>query len=659
MSYRTIKHVLGESSLERKCRWLFGVSLLILMLTSFYLYGRKTTDLVNENTRSNCRHLVALVLMRVHFESSVSPGEEGLAKEIIEGTANIKFDGSFLAFDEADSQYVDVPLDEYEVTDLNRLRDAYDQELAVWRNSDSKSETPEVEHQANPVMTAPNIKSEDQIAPIYETFVDGRPIETDKIRSNEYHYMQAVKWKDNCVGCHITLYPSVMARLSGQVNTRDERTSVAQMLSTMTFKERVSLMPFRAVKIVLPYENTQRAVNRINAILLATVIMTVFLSMLALYVVVRYVIVKPLRHLQEVSEQVEQGNYEARAHIETNDEFEQLADAYNRMLRHLVDSQNQLRDANTNLDGKVDQLARANMQLYEMNRIKSDFLASVSHELRTPLNSIIGFSDVLEGIDSLDNKQKKYAHNIGKSGRVLLEMINDILDLAKMEAGRMQVRPTDFSLTQIVKAQCDLVRTLADEKNIDLAVIAPEDSLEVWQDQSKVQQILTNLLSNAIKFTPEGGRITVSVVVHGQPHDDQRAFILVEDTGVGIANEDREVIFEKFRQATAIRGPDNLTREFSGTGLGLSIVKELCKLIQGEISFTSQLGTGSTFRVSLPRRLAAEVLTGDAIETTEWMKNNLTPTSERSSEKGQTTNGQSAGRPSSEMANLGKPTRGS
>lgn len=613
MSYRTIKHVLGESSLERKCRWLFGVSLAVLMLTSFYLYGRKTTDLVNENTRSNCRHLVASVLFRVHLESYALEGSEDLAQEIAEGISDVKFEGSFLSLDETDSPNVAPPVDQYELDDLKRLRDAYEQELKARRAVPAPSAS---------TQTGDETLADQKTAPIYETFVDGPPIETDKIRKDEYHYISAVRWKSTCVLCHLTVYNISVPPISprGDLAAGSSGSAAAATDAPISPTMDVSLMPFRAVKIVLPYKKTRSAVNRINAILLATVIMTVFLSMLALYVVVRYVIVKPLQHLQEVSEQVEQGNYEARAHIETNDEFEQLADAYNRMLRHLVDTQNQLRDANVNLDAKVDQLARANMQLYEMNRMKSDFLASVSHELRTPLNSIIGFSDVLENIDSLDAKQKKYAHNIAKSGRVLLEMINDILDLAKMEAGRMQVRPTDFSLAQVVRAQCDLIRSLTDEKNIDLEAIAPDDPLEVWQDQAKVQQILTNLLSNAIKFTPEGGRIVVRVDRCGDQPDDPRVFVVVEDTGVGIAEEDREVIFEKFRQATAIRGPDNLTRDYSGTGLGLSIVKELCKLIQGEISFTSQLGTGSAFRVSFPVRLETEKVATDAIEAGEWIR---------------------------------------
>jgi signal transduction histidine kinase len=337
-----------------------------------------------------------------------------------------------------------------------------------------------------------------------------------------------------------------------------------------------------------------------RAVLLSTAIITVFLAMVASYVIVRYVIVKPLRHLREVSDAVSRGNVALRADIHTGDEFEELATAFNRMLRHLVTVQDELRQVNVNLDGKVDELAQVNMRLYEMNTIKSDFLATMSHELRTPLNSILGFSDVLGSIDALSDKQKRYVQNIQKSGRTLLEMINDILDLAKIESGKVEVRLTEFAVEQIVAAQCDMARPLSERKNIDLETQLPTGLPPVRQDQARVQQILNNLLSNAIKFTPEGGRITVSVERDGQDH----LLLHVADTGVGIATEDQQTIFEKFRQGrTGAPTGDAMTREYSGSGLGLSIVKELCKLLGGGIAVQSELGRGSTFTVNLPWRL--------------------------------------------------------
>jgi signal transduction histidine kinase len=298
---------------------------------------------------------------------------------------------------------------------------------------------------------------------------------------------------------------------------------------------------------------------------------------------------------------------QARAEIHTADEFEELGVAFNRMLRGLVDSQEDLRKANSNLDDKVDELAQANLHLYEMNRLKSDFLATMSHELRTPLNSIIGFSDVLGSIESLDDRQKRYVQNIRSSGRMLLEMINDILDLAKIEAGKMEVRPGLFRLESLVSAQCDMVRPLAERKRIDLAFDIGPGLDELEQDPAKVQQVLGNLLSNAVKFTPEGGRIDVRARLADEATGGGPDLLLdVIDTGVGIAEEEQQAIFEKFRQGRVFQtGDDAMTREFSGTGLGLSIVRELCRLLGGDVSVESQLGRGSRFTVRLPVRLSA------------------------------------------------------
>jgi signal transduction histidine kinase len=190
--------------------------------------------------------------------------------------------------------------------------------------------------------------------------------------------------------------------------------------------------------------------------------------------------------------------------------------------------------------------------------------------------------------------------NIRKSGRMLLDMINHILDLAKIESGRMEIRLTDFSIAQVVGAQCDMARPLTEDKNIDLVMEIEPDLPLMQQDQARVQQIINNLLSNAIKFTPEGGRIRVTA----ERNEREQLVLQVSDTGVGIAEEDQQTIFEKFRQGrTAMPSGDAITREYSGTGLGLSIVKELCRLLEGEVTVESELGAGSTFSVRLPWKL--------------------------------------------------------
>src|SRR5207247_9789137 len=200
-----------------------------------------------------------------------------------------------------------------------------------------------------------------------------------------------------------------------------------------------------------------------------------------------------------------------RTEIQTGDEFEDLSHAFNRMLRNLVSMQDRLRKVNSDLDRKVDELAQANMALYESNRLKSDFLATMSHELRTPLNSILGFSDVLLGTDSLQDKQLRWVGNIRTSGEQLLNLINDILDLAKIEAGKMQVQVEEFSIRDVCEGLLNLFRPLAEEKNIELKEQIATDIPLLRQDPGKVQQILSNLLSNAIKFTPEGGRVLLKV----------------------------------------------------------------------------------------------------------------------------------------------------
>ncbi|HEY8503319.1 MAG TPA: HAMP domain-containing sensor histidine kinase, partial [Gemmataceae bacterium] len=217
----------------------------------------------------------------------------------------------------------------------------------------------------------------------------------------------------------------------------------------------------------------------------------------------------------------------------------------------------------------------------------------MSHELRTPLNSILGFSDVLQSAEALSEKQKRWVGNIRTSGQQLLSLINDILDLAKIEAGKMEVHPAELSVRELCEGQAGLFRPMAEKKNIDLRCQAGADLPPVKQDLVKLRQILMNLLSNAIKFTPEGGRVLLKGEVEGG-----WLVLTVTDTGVGIAPEEQELVFEKFRQSG-----NPLTREQGGTGLGLSIVRELAKLLGGEVTLHSELGRGSTFTVRVPAEL--------------------------------------------------------
>jgi two-component system, NarL family, sensor histidine kinase BarA len=551
MAYRSITDILGETSLERKCRFLFGLCLFVLIAGSFWWYGSRTEQLVYATTRTTGRHLVDAIMLQYHWKT--------LEKE---------------------QQYAST------IESLGKLLQS---QPYSWRLV-SPDATPEERAGYKRLDSAVLDYFRDRPAPV--AIAGEPPAEYREFRTEEapeYHYYQPVRARQSCLVCH---------EYRGFIGDPPAGFDVA---SHPRFADG-DLMA--VVKVVMPDAATRKAINWNRAILLATAIITVFLAMLVAYAIVRYVIVKPLDHLRNVSDEVRRGNIDARADIHTADEFEELGLAFNRMLRGLIDSQQELRKTNGALDVKVDELAQANLNLYEMNRLKGDFLATMSHELRTPLNSIIGFSDVLGSIESLDPKQKRYVENIRTSGRMLLEMINDILDLAKIEAGKMEVRPTTFNLESVVTAQGDMVRPLAERKRIDLSHDVAAGLEAVEQDQAKVQQILANLLSNAVKFTPEGGRVDVVARPEETDGGPPTAFLLeVIDTGVGIAEEDRQTIFEKFRQGHVFQRDDAMTREFSGTGLGLSIVRELCRLLGGDVSVESQLGRGSRFSVRLPMRL--------------------------------------------------------
>jgi len=246
------------------------------------------------------------------------------------------------------------------------------------------------------------------------------------------------------------------------------------------------------------------------------------------------------------------------------------------------------------VDARTRELQEANRQLEAASQHKSEFLANMSHELRTPLNAIIGFSEVLlePMFGSLNEKQAEFVQDVLSSGRHLLSLINDILDLSKVEAGRMELHLEPFNLALAVESAMTLVRERANRHRISLGLSVDERLAEFVADERKVRQILLNLLSNAVKFTPDGGRIDVSARL-AQDH----AEISVRDTGIGIALEDQGVMFEAFRQVGKNQG-----QKREGTGLGLTLAKEYVELHGGKISVQSEVGKGSTFTFTLPER---------------------------------------------------------
>ena len=614
ISYRALKKIIGETSLERKCRFLFGFALLILITGSFWLYDFSTRRLIDSQQVLAANSLVDRILQLHHYRLFIAQEEPATG------------DQSTLPYVNDDSEST-APSGNAEIRDTTS-RDATLAYIRLILFEQSANDEPNFD--AGSIWKLTNAANE---FPENDIGFDARRIFLDEERTEDDHwiirseagkprmlsYYSAIRVKGFCTKCHspegkvgsiANLQPErflmsagtespTMPDPEGSHVAAPDATAALETLVTGAPPEKQPRPPLMSIlRIDLSLESVDAQLSRNRAILLATGIVTAFLAMLVAYVIVRYIIVKPVLHLKDVSDEIARGNLNLRAEISTGDEFEELSHAFNRMLRHMMTGNDELRSLNDSLDGKVDQLAQANMELFNNNKLKDDFLATISHELRTPLNSILGFSDILQTTANLDERQKRYVQNIQTSGQSLMVQINDLLDLAKIESGKMDLHLTTMNLSDVLEIQVQQIMPLADRKNIDLKTDIPPAPLPMmFQDRGKICQLVTNLLSNAIKFTPEGGRVRVS----SRLIDDNSVEFSVEDTGIGIPLQEQEHIFEKFRQGTSDPGGrDHTKREYEGTGLGLSIVRELSRLLGGDVTLRSEFGKGSLFVVRLP-----------------------------------------------------------
>jgi signal transduction histidine kinase len=306
-------------------------------------------------------------------------------------------------------------------------------------------------------------------------------------------------------------------------------------------------------------------------------------------------LVRPIESIQSAAAKIGSGSLDQRIEIRSNDELGALADEFNRMAT-------QLRESYAGLEHKVDERTRElaealreldlkSSELETASRHKSQFLANMSHELRTPLNAIIGFTQVLVQrlYGDLNGKQEEYLEDILDSANHLLALINDVLDLSKVEAGEVELVVAPFSLRESLERGIVMVRERASHDDISVSLTANGGSDLVSGDERRISQVIYNLLSNAVKFTPAGGAVDVSAARH-----DGEVHVSVTDTGPGIAPADHTRIFEEFKQT------DSGAEHPDGTGLGLALSKRLIELHGGRIWVESELGKGSTFVFTLP-----------------------------------------------------------
>ncbi|MEO1009421.1 MAG: HAMP domain-containing sensor histidine kinase [Planctomycetota bacterium] len=337
------------------------------------------------------------------------------------------------------------------------------------------------------------------------------------------------------------------------------------------------------------------------------------------YLLLHRIILRPVAVLREGAIRVGGGDLNHRVRVTTQDEFQQLAAAFNDMVQKLQANEQRLRTAGAALESRVGELAEANKVLFEANRLKSDFLANVSHELRTPLNSINGFTELLLEIarqneagqdETPDQRTKRlrYLGYIHTAGRDLLEMITGLLEMAKLEAGRVELRVEPVSVSSLCETLVGLAHPLAQGRGIEIDARVEPDLPLVQTDAKKLQQVLFNFLSNAVKFTGAPGstgpmRVELRAERLVDADGGERVRVSVLDNGPGIAEEDQARVFEKFTQVDASH-----TREHAGTGLGLAIAKELAGLLQCELQLVSEVGRGSMFSVIVPLHLDLQVV---------------------------------------------------
>lgn len=334
-----------------------------------------------------------------------------------------------------------------------------------------------------------------------------------------------------------------------------------------------------------------------------------YVSLFILVYIISEVVTRPITQLVVASEQMSKGIYQQELSQlrgrRFQDEINLLAEAFERMVKKIRKREEMLQEYSQSLEEKVTQrteeLQAKNAQLARATRLKDEFLATMSHELRTPLNAILGMTEGLqeEVFGSINDRQSKALQTIERSGYHLLELINDILDIAKIESGQLEIELTPTAIAPLCQSSLAFVSQQAATKHIHLEISLPHTLPDLTVDERRIRQVLINLLSNAVKFTPEGGHVALEVIFPYQqkeaPEEPIFLRIAITDTGIGIAPDQIDQLFQPFIQIDSA-----LNRKYQGTGLGLVLVKRLVEMHHGKVGLTSKVGVGSCFTIDLP-----------------------------------------------------------
>lgn len=341
-----------------------------------------------------------------------------------------------------------------------------------------------------------------------------------------------------------------------------------------------------------------------------TILITLFgltIAIILIYLMLNKLVRRPVENLAEKAKKFADGDMNVSVQVNTEDEIGVLGKTFNYMVESVSSTNRKLEEEIKRKTDLLNERTRlltlleaANKELRELDKLKSTFLANMSHELRTPMNAIIGYTELLlDGVDGpINEEQKKSLKKVVANARHLLQLINDVLDISKIESGKMKLSPKEIDIKWLIESVLPTFEPLIEQKNLSLTINIPEDMPLIYGDEDKIKQILINLLSNAIKFTHKGGiNINAKISERGVKQGELPIFaeICIEDTGIGIKEEDLGKIFDKFVQVDL-----TTVRQYEGTGLGLSIARGLVSLHKGIIWATSKLGEGSKFCFTIP-----------------------------------------------------------